>query len=289
MAKRRTASPAPEPTTLTKTKSQFKAELKERIEAGEELLKTNVQNQNDYDELADKYSMWHDYNIELLKQSFNYEGNEYKKSYENVASLNFMVLGGRSNAADEFRKFIEKFNAKIANLKKLVQKIDLLKSTEPETQISDPNSVEINTSEVFIVHGHDDLAKNETARFITQLGFKPIILHEQASSGKTIIEKIEHYSNVGFGIILYTPCDVGAKSSDTDNLKARARQNVVFEHGYLIGKIGRENVAALVKGNVETPNDISGVVYLSMTNDWKLELAKELRNSGYDVDMNKVI
>jgi len=73
------------------------------------------------------------------------------------------------------------------------------------------------------------------------------------------------------------------------DLKPRARQNVVFEHGYMIGKIGRENVCAIVKDNVETPNDISGVVYIAFNGEWKIDLAKELRNSGYKVDMNKVV
>ncbi len=92
--------------------------------------------------------------------------------------------------------------------------------------------------------------------------------------GKTIIEKIEDYSNVGFGIVLYTACDVGAKKEDNPNLKDRARQNVVFEHGFLIGKIQRQNVCALVKGEIEKPNDISGVVYLSTSSEWRLDLAK---------------
>jgi predicted nucleotide-binding protein len=148
----------------------------------------------------------------------------------------------------------------------------------------------IHNNNVFIVHGHDDLAKIETARLITDLGFEPIILHEQASSGKTIIEKIEEYTNVGFAVVLYTPCDKGGKNTDPLELKLRARQNVVFEHGYLIGKLTRKNVCALVKGEVETPNDISGVVYITIDNHgaWKYTLAKEMANSGYSIDLNKI-
>ena len=148
---------------------------------------------------------------------------------------------------------------------------------------------ELDLTKVFIVHGHDDLLKNEVARFIEKLDLEAIILHEKASSGKTIIEKIEEYSNVGFGIVLYTPCDVGAKQTENIDLKSRARQNVVFEHGFLIGKIGRENVCAIVKGELEKPNDISGVVYVSTSEEWRLSLAKEMRNSGYQIDMNLVI
>lgn len=150
-------------------------------------------------------------------------------------------------------------------------------------------TAELDLSRVFIVHGHDELLKTEVARFIEKLNLKPIILHEQASSGKTIIEKIEEFSNVGFGIVLYTPCDVGAVNNIDKKFNPRARQNVVFEHGYLIGKIGRQNVCALVKGEIEKPNDISGVVYISTKEEWKISLAKEMRNSGYEIDMNLVI
>lgn len=141
-----------------------------------------------------------------------------------------------------------------------------------------------NSMQVFIVHGHDELAKLEMAEFIEELGLEPIILHMQATSGRTIIEKIEHYSNVGFGIVLYTPCDIGSKVGVLSG-SYRARQNVVFEHGYLIGKLGRSRVAAVVKGAVETPNDISGVVYVSLDvlGGWKDELRKEMRSVGYGV------
>ena len=155
-------------------------------------------------------------------------------------------------------------------------------SSEPPL-IPTPPGV-FNTSQVFIVHGHDDIAKLEMSAFISSLGLQPIILHQQASSGRTIIEKIEYYSNVGFGVVLYTPCDVGSKAGElTGNY--RARQNVVFEHGFLIGKLSRARVTAVVKGSVETPNDISGVVYTSMDNDgqWKQQLLVELRDAGYQV------
>jgi len=156
-------------------------------------------------------------------------------------------------------------------------------STEQNNTTSDKDF-----TKVFIVHGRDELAKVEVARFIEKLDLQPIILNEQANLGMTIIEKIEHYSNVNFGIVLYTPCDVG--SLKDGELKPRARQNVVFEHGYLIGKLQRQNICALVKDNVETPNDISGIVYIPMDDNkaWQFAVAKELRNAGYEIDMNKL-
>jgi len=148
----------------------------------------------------------------------------------------------------------------------------------------------IDYTKVFIVHGHDDGAKNEVARFVEKLGLEAVILHEQVNSGDTIIEKLEKHTDVGFAIVLYTSCDIGGVKTEPDKLKPRARQNVVFEHGLLIGKIGRANVIALVKEEVEIPNDVSGVVYETMDSKgaWKFQLAREIKASGYDIDMNKV-
>lgn len=145
-----------------------------------------------------------------------------------------------------------------------------------------------NKRKVFIVHGRDNEAKQEVSRFIEKLGLEAIVLHEQAIAGMTIIEKIEHYSNdADFALVLYTACDYGY-GVDEMNIppKNRARQNVVFEHGYLMAKLGRKNVCSLVEGNIETPNDISGVVYVSFDQHgaWKIEVVKELRACGYAIN-----
>ncbi|MDW6091176.1 nucleotide-binding protein [Vibrio rhizosphaerae] len=142
-------------------------------------------------------------------------------------------------------------------------------------------------NKVFIVHGRDNEAKQEIARHIESLGLEAIILHEQASSGMTIIEKIEYYSGeADFALVLYTACDKGRGVHENNvHPRLRARQNVVFEHGYLMAKLGRRNVTALVKGDIETPNDISGVVYVGMDEygAWKADVVKELRACGYNV------
>ena len=145
------------------------------------------------------------------------------------------------------------------------------------------------SNKVFIVHGHDNGAVQEMARTLAKGGYEPIILREQPDAGLTIIEKIEHYATVCYAVVLYTECDRGRdKNASVDQEKNRARQNVVFEHGYLIGKLGRERVCALIKGDVETPGDISGVVYTAMDTGgaWKIQLAKNMQAAGLSVDMN---
>lgn len=274
-------------TLLTTSNQKFKSEIQERIEIGEELFNREINNDQELETLVSDYKIWNEYNYECLKQSFNEPNNEYKKAY-NQSGYGFVgSLGEVQGKPILSQRNLIKY--KLDSLKRLEAKATLIKS---ETHNTDKNSKKIiSKKDVFIVHGHDELAKTKAARFVHKLGLNPIILHEQASSGKTIIEKIEKYSDVGFGIVLYTACDVGASKLNKDKLNIRARQNVVFEHGLLIGKIGRENVCALVKDEIEVPNDISGVVYISMNEDddsWGYKLAKEMRESGLDIDMNKL-
>lgn len=143
-------------------------------------------------------------------------------------------------------------------------------------------------NKVFIVHGHDNGLKEEIARFIEKLGLEVIILHEQANNGNTIIEKFEKNANeIGYAIILYTPCDKGFSSKDGEG---RARQNVIFEHGFFIGKLGRKYVAAIKKDNVEVPSDLSGILYIEYDTKgaWKFELAKEMKGIGFNIDLNHI-
>jgi len=147
----------------------------------------------------------------------------------------------------------------------------------------------LDTGKVFVVHGHDGAPKAEVARFIEKLGFEAIILHERPNKGRALITKFrEEAAGVGFAVVLMTPDDLG-KAGNAAELNARARQNVVFELGFFIGKIGPERVAALVKGNIELPSDFDGVVYISLDNDdWKTKLGTELKVAGYKIDWNKV-
>lgn len=143
---------------------------------------------------------------------------------------------------------------------------------------------------VLVVHGHDDEAKESLARFLQQIGLSPVILHEQPSLGRTIIEKFERYSDVEFAVILLTGDDVGGPAGSPEQAY-RARQNVVFEMGYCIGKIGRTRVCALLEKGVELPSDVGGVVYVEYDKlgAWRLDLAKEIKAAGIAMDLNKVL
>lgn len=144
--------------------------------------------------------------------------------------------------------------------------------------------------DVFIVHGHDDAARETVARFIEHLGLRPIILRDLPSSGRTIIAQIERYSRVGFVIVLLTPDDIGYPKHEPRQKKYRARQNVIFELGFFIGKLGHSKVCSLYKESVEVPSDYQGVLYILMDTGggWKIRLAQELDAAGLNFDHKKL-
>jgi len=171
----------------------------------------------------------------------------------------------------------------------MIEEVSIFGSDSKEKSSSKTQTAQ-KGNRVFIVHGHDDNTKINVARFVEKLDLEAIILHEQASKGKTIIEKFEEYaSNSCFAIVLLTADDVGYPQQKENNAKPRARQNVIFELGYFCGALSRKNVSVLYQEGVEIPNDYLGVVYTHLDEGgaWQLHLAKEMKSAGIDFDMNK--
>jgi predicted nucleotide-binding protein len=162
--------------------------------------------------------------------------------------------------------------------------------------LSSDKPVKIQESKkVFVVHGHDDLAKKEVEVFLFKLGLDPVILHDQPNNGKTIIEKFESNADqCAFAIVLLTPDDIATSRRDMKSHHFRARQNVIYELGFFSGKLGRNRVCALCKndptGDVELPSDFLGVVYIPMDGNgaWKMQLAKEMKSAGLTVNLESL-
>ena len=169
-----------------------------------------------------------------------------------------------------------------------VESTTIVKSPIINSKISSNTN---DSTDVFIVHGHDNEAKQEVARFIEKLNINAVILHEQPNKGRTVIEKlVEESHTAGYAIILLTPDDVGYVKGTEKQEEFRSRQNVVLELGYFIGKIGRENICVLLKDNTTIPSDFNGVLYIEMDKPgrWKLDLARELNESGFSIDCTQI-
>jgi predicted nucleotide-binding protein len=147
----------------------------------------------------------------------------------------------------------------------------------------------VNLRKVFVVHGRQEGPREAVARFLERIGFEVVILHEKANEGRTVIEKVEAHSDVGFAVVLLTPDDEGGLKGDVP--RPRARQNVLLELGYFLGKLSRKRVCTLKVGEVEIPSDWAGVIDepFDAAGSWKQTLARELQAAGYEIDWNKVM
>jgi len=146
--------------------------------------------------------------------------------------------------------------------------------------------------DIFVVHGHDGEAKESVARFLEKLKLNAIILHEKPNQGRTLIEKFETSSkDVAFAVVLLTPDDLGCAADKPENLDPRARQNVILELGYFMGRLGRTRVCALYKGGVELPSDFQGVVYIELdtAGAWRTKLAQELLGAKITIKLEGLL
>lgn len=182
-----------------------------------------------------------------------------------------------------------------ANVSVLMSKLESISNGEQQTKVPEPksmDSIEL-SKDIFIVHGHDEEMKSSVKALILQLGLNPIILSEEPNGGKTIIEKFEDNSQrVDFAIVLMSDQDDQGCEIGINDFRPRARQNVILELGYFIGKLGRrKHVCVLKKAGVEEPSDILGIAYtpyVSGQKAWKYEVADELQEAGFKIDKNVI-
>ena len=293
MARKIAQPPEPQKPNLVVTRAEAESQIKKQLEKLENLLA----NCSDLDQAKTKLDQLAKYNKELLGRILDNDviANEYDEHirFEEFRIDSFGSSYFNYNPGEPLEeKFRQKVQVHIAELKSIVERLELIPELPRVPAVEESNKRKrASGSDIFIVHGHDEAAKEKVAGFIRALGLNPVILHEKPNKGRTVIEKFEDYANVGFAVVLLTPDDVGAAFSDKDNLCKRARQNVVFELGFFLGKLGRERVCALHKRDVEIFSDYSGVLFVPMDeNDgWKLKLAKEIKAAGIPVDLNKAI
>jgi hypothetical protein len=146
---------------------------------------------------------------------------------------------------------------------------------------------------VFLVHGHDAAAKEAVARVLEKFALEVTILDEQANRGlTTVIEKLGSHADADYAVVLLTGDDWGGlRGCKPEELRPRARQNVVLELGYFAARLGRNRVSVLYEEGVEIPSDTSGVLWIGLdaSGGWQLRLARELKAAGLPVEIERLV
>ena len=261
-------------------RAAIRAELEERAVAGDGLLVAQAFNPLDRED--QRFRTWHEGNLLYVQSTFATESaGLYLQAY--VPDANLFVRHGF-----DVRKHNERVSEFTRRLRSMAENIERLVLAGPV--LGAPSAPKETTSKrVFIVHGRDEGWREAVARFLeTKLKLQPVVLQEQASQGRTVIEKIEKYSDVHFAVVLMTPDDEGRLFGSEDPLTRRSRQNVVFELGFFMGLLGRGRVCVIGEPNMPELSDLKGLVTVLPSSDWQLPLAKEIRAAGVEVDFNNL-
>ena len=288
MRKKKTTEPSGPrvPPNLAVARTEAESRIASQIDKGKQLLELQIRSDDDLEKAQAEYSKWSSFNIELLRRLFDSSevSEEYSAFYGGVYSMN-------SSFGEQVGYYRDDVQENITRLESIKERLPLYEEPSRTLPMIEEQQGTAIGNKVFIVHGRDEATKQTTARFLEKLGLKPVIFHEQPNVGRTIIEKFEDYSSVAYAVVLLTPDDLGGLASEKPELSLRSRQNVVFELGYFIGKLGRKRVCALYQKDVELPSDLHGVLYVPMdeAGAWKFLLVKELKAVGLDIDLNKAV
>ncbi len=280
---------------------EAQSELKNRTDAGRELANTPITSiegvvglppgpsqadhaRQELRELRSSVGQWRDYNRTWLSMNL---GGEAADEYEHASTHPY--FGAADNPVTDLRFLREDIESEISKLESIYDRLDLWAPQDDRTSASG-TARPPNDGPIFIVHGSDTLRAERVARTVKEAtGRQTIILREQASLGRTLIEKFEHNAaKVSYAIVVLTPDDEGGRK-DQGVYRPRGRQNVILEMGYFYGILGRSRVCVLVHPDVERPSDIDGIVYISFDDSgaWKTELFRELEHAQIHTDMSR--
>lgn len=295
MSRRPQTPQAPEPAALRVSRAEAFDKLEAQIKRGKALrigYEPCFESEEALEEARHELDQWRNYCRTLLAHLFT--TGEFRQEFDkSLGDISVISIGGidLEEERETLRTDVGRYVSTLVSIQQRLELIpeppEIARSAQQTSATPKPQG-----KKVFIVHGHDEEAKQTVARYLESLDLEAVILHEQPSGGRTLIEKLEHYAQqAAFAVILLTPDDIGGvKGTNFDDLNPRARQNVIFELGFFNAKLGRSRVCALHRASVEILTDYSGVVYENMDNGgaWKFKLAIELREAGLSVDMNKI-
>jgi len=268
-------------------KSIRMAKIQDLIERAERLQNSKITDP--------AFKSWRNDSIRFLQKVFGEESHEaltFKNITFYITYITYDIFrdGWKEHILNEKYNFKKGLRTAIFYLKNFESEI-LHDVDIEEREQKDSNNAphkESHKKNILIVHGRNDGVKDKVANFISKLGIEPIILNEQLNRGRTLLEKLEEYSDIKAAIIIFTNDDIGNNNNDSEYEK-RARQNLIFEAGYFHGKLGNKNMIVIAEQGVMLPSVLEGYTYFKMDREekWKEDIAKKLKSmKRYNIDIS---
>lgn len=260
------------------------------VERGDTLLSVRPSEGAAIAVFREDYFRWESKTAAILESSFQVSGfmtSSPKDEFSGTAvSLLDLKISSTTIPPDRVSEVLTDIREKIRVLKSIDDRLEIYEAPRSKTE---PRAFS-SGAPIFLVHGHNLERRELVRRFLeTVTDRKVVVLSEQPNRGQDILGKLlANAQQAGFAVVLLTPDDVGGLGEE--DLKARARQNVVFELGLFIGLLGRDRVAALNDPGVEVPTDFAGVAYIPLEGEsWQFALARELKAGGIGVSLDDAV
>ena len=330
MTKRKyTIQRSPKSPNLIIQRTEAERKIYNRVTLGNKLLDLSIHNENDLDAAIVQRKKWNDYNVDLLgrlfdskvvledynNQSSRFDQPIIKESWSQKISSFYEGISCKINALESIIKRLEFIPEKII-ISETQQRYETGKSDtvlaayglddkDKKTMTEQPEFISEkviasetqekykpeNRGTVFVVHGEDDEGKNAVATYIEKLGLKVVVLHEQRSAGKTIIEILDRNAAISdYAVVILTSDDSGVSKKNTEDTTLQTRLNVMLELGYFCGALGKKRVSVLTKAGVYFPGDFLGVesTLFDPGGNWQLSLARDMKSAGLSFDANRI-
>ena len=277
---------------LRRPRPEVESIIDRAVEDAEKLLSAaeDVRDDETYERWVHDLERWHALIRAALLSA--YEGDEAAEEFYSAATGRVFRQMGQTDG-ETFGYYQEATRSAINTLRSLRERLEYAEApTTDEARAAEREAGPL-PRRIFVVHGRDEGLREQVARVLERLDFEALILMEQPARGHTLIEKFEAGAlEVGFAVVLLTPDDYGRGPDDAGwpEQPNRARQNVILELGYFMGRLGRSRVAALYREGTEIPSDIHGLVYVALDDRgaWRYRLGEELAAAGYAVDLNRL-
>jgi len=258
----------------------------EQLDRGRELRDRAINDPSALGSAHSAYSTWVEYNRDLLRRILSTD--EVATDFGRSARMMYAI--GPSSLQEDLAEYRSDIGVHIRRLESARERLPLYAGPLAAPKVvGQPVASSADLRRVFVVHGRNLAAVDRVVRLLNDLSLDAVVLREQPNEGRTVIEKFEAHSDVAYAIVVLTGDDIGGLAgSKPEELRLRARQNVILELGFFIGRLGRKKVAALEEPGVERPSDIEGVLYVPFDagDTWRLLLAKEIKAAGLSVDLN---
>jgi predicted nucleotide-binding protein len=165
------------------------------------------------------------------------------------------------------------------------------KDSQPEVSKKEKIMEKTSIPKVFVITGKDEKKKAAVASFLANLGVEPVIPQEDNGYKTTLVEKLEKDPDVAFAIILLVGDEVGYPKEKPEESRPRANQKVIFELGFLMGRLPHNLVCALYEEGLDLPAEYQGNVFIPFDGGgiWKLLTARAMKMAQVDIDMNKAV